>query len=239
MCPRWPPSRADIEQLLGWPIKNPALYQQAFVHRSAVKVTGTESNERLEFLGDAVISLTVNEYLYHKYPREREGFMTRLKTKLVSGACLASLAAKMGLAKHIVMNKKALDEGWCCNPNIMEDCLEALTGAVYLDLGFSAAKVFVTELLSDHIDFGSLALSTNGKDQLMFYTQQQKVDLPEYRLLPVPPDGLVKFAVQTFVDGQSVAVGTGQTKKEAEMSSARCALETLGVPHEEPREYVI
>lgn len=235
----WPLTAEDIEVLVGWPVRNPQVYQQAFVHRSAVRLTGMDSNERLEFLGDAVISLVVSEYLYQKYPAEREGFMTRLKTKLVSGVCLASLAAKLGLAKHIVMNKKALDVGWCSNPNIMEDCLEALTGAVYVDLGLSYAKQFFTDLMLTHVDFDSLALLTNGKDQLMFYTQQQKVELPEYRLVPVAADSAVKFAVQAFVDGTSLGLGTGQTKKEAEMEAARCALRTLGVPHEEPRAYVV
>ena len=235
----WPLTVDDITRITGTMPRSCELYQQAFVHRSAVKLTGMDSNERLEFLGDAVISLAVNEYLYMKYPSEREGFCTMLKTKLVSGACLAGLAEKLDLARHIVMNKKALDEGWTRNPNIMEDCLEALTGALYLDQGFLAARAFVLHLLENHINYDNLALYTNSKDALMFHTQQQKVDLPEYRMIPVPADSAVKFAIQIFVDGMSVGLGTGSTKREAQMVAARSALETLYIPHAEFQEYVV
>ena len=235
----WPVTVEDIQRITGVIPRSCDIYNQAFVHRSAVRLTGLESNERLEFLGDSVISLAVNDYLYCRYENEREGTMTRLKTRLVSGACLAGLAEKLELNKHIVMNKKALDEGWCCNPKIMEDCLEALTGAIYLDSGFERAKAFVLRLLEDHIDFENLSLNTNGKDQLMFWTQQHKIDLPEYRMIPVPPNSQIKFAIQTFVDGVSLGLATGNTKRAAEMMSARCALETLGVPMDEVKEYVI
>lgn len=235
----WPLSPEDIKTLTGFYPGNCAVYQQAFVHKSAVRLTGMESNERLEFLGDAVLSLAVNDYLYHRHPDEREGFMTRLKTKLVSGACLAGLAEKIGLSKHIAMNKKALHENWCCNKKMRENVLEALIAAIYLDKGFTHAKHFVVDLISRHIDHDILALHTNAKDQLMFYTQQHKTELPEYREVPVTADALVKFVIQTFVDGMSVGLGCGQTKREAEMVSARCALETLGVPTAEPKEYVI
>ena len=236
---RWPVTAADLQAMLGFPVHRPHLYQQAFVHKSASRITGMDSYERLEFLGDSVISLAVNDYLYHRYPDQREGFMTRLKTKLVSGACLAELAAKLGLDRHIMMNKKALDENWSSNPNVMEDCLEALVGALYLDMGLATAKVFILELIRRHIDHDSLQLMTNAKDALMGYCQQQKIDLPEYCMVDVGPGCAIKFAIQTFVDGVSLAIGTGQTKKDAEQMSAQTALETLGVPHNEPRAYVI
>lgn len=235
----WPLTADDIRNLTGFYPNDCGIYQQAFVHKSAVRLTGIESNERLEFLGDAVLSLAVNDYLFHKHMDEREGFMTRLKTKLVSGTCLAGLAEKIGLSRHIAMNKKALNENWCCNKKMRENVLEALIAAIYKDKGFSHAKHFVIDLISRHIDHDSLALHTNAKDQLMFYTQQHKIDLPDYQEIPVPADTLVKFAIQTFVEGVSVGLGCGQTKREAEMVSARCALETLGVPTVQPREYVI
>lgn len=234
----WPPSDVDLQAIFGFPVTRPHTYQQAFVHKSAVKAVGMDSYERLEMLGDAVISLAVNEYLYHRYPQEREGFMTRLKTKLVSGACLAQLACKIQLNRYIVMNKKALDEGWSSNPKIMEDCLEALVGALYLDMGLEAARKFIVTLVLRHIDHDSLALMTNAKDALMGYCQQQKIDLPEYCMLETPANGLVKFAIQTFVDGVSMGIGTGQTKKDAEQASAQVALENLGVPHQQPKAYV-
>lgn len=233
----WPPTPTQIYNITNQPVTCVHLYQQAFVHRSAVKSTGLESNERLEFLGDAVISLAVNHSLFDQFPCQREGHLTRLKTKLVSGTCLAGLADRLGLHRYITMNKKALEEGWSHNSKIMEDCLEALTGALYIDQGFLAAKAFILNLLATHIDYHNLAIETNGKDMLMFYTQQNKIDLPEYRLIPVNPDSKIKFAVQTFVGGQSVGIGTGLSKKEAEMVSARVALETLGVPQEQPRSY--
>lgn len=236
---RWPVNRQDLHAIFGFDVNDINNYQQAFVHKSAMKTTGMDSYERLEFLGDSVISLAVNEYLFTKYPDQREGFMTRLKTKLVSGACLAELADRLHLDNHIVMNKKALDEGWSSNRKIMEDCLEALVAALHIDMGAATSRRFVTTLLERYIDFDSLQLMTNAKDGLMAYCQQHKVNLPEYVMIEVPSNSMVKFAIQTFVDGVSLSIGTGQNKKDAEQVSAQVALENLGVPHQEPRAYVL
>lgn len=236
---QWPVPGWKLQEIFGFPVHDRPEYQQAFVHKSAARSLGMDSYERLEFLGDAVVGLTVSEYLFLKYQDEREGFMTRLKTKLVSGVCLAELAGKLNLNNHIVMNRKALDERKSSNPKLMEDCLEALIGALFLDLGLGAVRHFLLSLINTHVDHGNLQLMTNAKDALMGYCQQQKVDLPEYAMLPVNADSAVKFAIQTFVDGVSVGIGTGQTKKDAEQMSAQTALETLGVPHEQPRSYII
>ena len=235
----WPVTHNDLINIFGFPVNTLATYQQAFVHKSASRLTGMDSYERLEFLGDSIIGAVVSEYLFHKYPSEREGFMTRLKTKLVSGVCLAELAAKLNLDRHIMMNRKALDDGKSSNPKIMEDCLEALVGALFTDMGLQAVRVFVTCLIVTHIDHQSLQLLTNAKDALMGYCQQQKINLPDYRMIHVPPDSSIKFAIQTFVDGVSMGVGTGQTKKDAEQTSAQTALITLGVPHQQPKSYIM
>lgn len=235
----WPVTHVDLYDIFGFTIRNLDTYQQAFVHKSASRLTGMDSYERLEFLGDSIIGAVVSEYLFYKYTSEREGFMTRLKTKLVSGVCLAELASKLHLDRHIVMNRKALDDKKSSNPKIMEDCLEALVGALFIDMGLQAVRHFVTSLIVTHVDHDSLQLLTNAKDALMGYCQQQKVDLPDYCMLPVAPDSAIKFAIQTFVDGVSVGVGTGQTKKDAEQMSAQTALITLGVPHHQPKAYII
>ncbi|RYF11898.1 MAG: ribonuclease III [Deltaproteobacteria bacterium] len=238
----WPVSGADLSAILGLDVVRPGVYQQAFVHKSGVKIAGMDSYERLEFLGDSVLSLAVNEYLFTRYPDEREGFMTRLKTKLVSGACLAELAAKRRLDRHIVMNKKAIEEGWSSNPKIMEDCLEALIGCLYLDMGLEAARHFIITLIATHIDHDNLRRESNAKDALMGYCQQQKVDLPTYAMLPLPEKAhpsSAKFTIQTVVDGEPMGLGTGQTKKDAEQLSAQVALENLGVPFQHPRAFVV
>ena len=235
----WPLSSSQLTAIFGFPVSASDVFQQAFVHKSAVKLTGTDSYERLEFLGDSVIGLAVNDYLYHLYPNQREGHLTRCKTKLVSGVCLAELACKMHLDRHIVMNRKALDEGWCSNPKIMEDCLEALVGALYLEMGLPPAKTFIISLLTKYINHHNLQLMTNAKDALMGYCQQQKIDLPDYVMVDVPANCQTKFCIQTYVDGVSLGLATGSTKKDAEQLSAQTALETLGVPHQEPKAYVM
>lgn len=238
----WPVSAGDLATILGTPVHNPSRYQQAFVHKSGVKTAGMDSYERLEFLGDSVLSLAVNEYLFTRYPDEREGFMTRLKTKLVSGVCLAELATKLSLDRHIVMNRKAIEEGWSSNPKIMEDCLEALIGCLYLDQGLPAARLFIINLITAHIDHDSLKRETNAKDALMGYCQQQKIALPEYRMLALSANAhtsSAKFTIQTFVDSVPMGLGTGPTKKDAEQLSAQVALENLGVPFQQPKAFVV
>ncbi len=153
------------------PPRDVDLYRRAFVHRSYCTrkndtfITGNqhcppdclplqeESYERLEFLGDAVLGLVTAAYLHERYDTENEGFLTRVRTKLVNGATLAGFALSLGLDKLIIMSRQIEDAGGRQNKNILEDCFEAFIGALYVDQGYQAASRWVVAFLEDTIDF--------------------------------------------------------------------------------------
>ena len=118
-------TRDEIENILNMRVRDITLYQEALLHKSAVKLyNASRSNERLEFVGDSVLNFIIAKYLYDNYPDENEGFMTKLMTRLVSGKCLSQIAKNMGLQHHIRMNEKALRQTWNENARILEDALE-------------------------------------------------------------------------------------------------------------------
>ena len=135
-------SNTKVESILGSKIKDIKLYQQAFTHKSSIE-NSNESNERLEFIGDSVLSLIVTKYLYEKYPNENEGFLTRIRTKLVSGKALSKIAFQLSFHEFIVMNEKGMKNEWNKNPRLLEDALEAFIGSIYLDMGLEVASTFI------------------------------------------------------------------------------------------------
>ena len=172
-------TRNEIENITGFRIRNLKLYQEAFVHKSAVKLFNAErSNERLEFIGDSVLNLVIAKYLYEKYPDENEGYMTKLRTRIVSGKCLSKIAEKIGLSAHVRMNEKALRQGWNSNARIQEDLFESLVGAIYLDQGLEMSSKFILNNLHDFLDSDDLQVDTNFKDILMRHTQSVNTSLP-------------------------------------------------------------
>lgn len=239
-------SRPEIESLLGMRIRTLSLYQEALLHKSAVKLyQATRSNERLEFIGDSVLNLIVANYLFENFPHENEGFMTKLRTRIVSGKCLANIAHKMQLHRHIRMNDKALKQKWNENPRILEDAFESLIGAIYLDMGLPCATNFIVALMQTYIDFDEVMIDTNYKDILMRYTQHQAVPLPEYTLQHEEGpnhDKWFQVSVSVSVEAQdrdpsdpeksektNTLLGTGRAKnkKQAEQFAAQDALRKI------------
>lgn len=219
-----------LEYTLGFPVNNLALYQQAFTHKSAANEL--QSFERLEFLGDSVISLVVARWLYESWPQEQEGFLTRLRTKLVSGRCLSKLAERLQLHRFIRMNERALTAGWHKNERIAEDVFEALIGAIYLDSGLVVARSFLLNLYQACIDFRELMTKNdNYKDCLMRWSQAHGYPLPEYDVINVhsAPGQKPVFEVAVTVNG-ATGRGKGTTKKMAQQEAACSALALLGVP---------
>lgn len=224
------PGRMEIEGLLNMPVRRVDLYQEALVHKSAVKTLSMPSNERLEFVGDSVLNMVIAKYLYTKYPDENEGFLTKVRTRIVSGKCLSKIATKMNIQNHIRMNSKAMNQGWNTNSRIMEDAYEALIGAIYLDIGFAAAKDFVITQLHQHIDTDDLLKDTNYKDMMMRYTQGKGIPLPEYNVLSeYGPNHNKKFHVGVLVDNHLVGTGIDKCKKDAEQNAACNALRCMGL----------
>lgn len=222
-------SREEVEHLLGMRIRNLAYYQEALLHKSAVKLYGAvRSNERLEFIGDSVLNLVIACYLFTMYPHENEGFMTKLRTRIVSGKCLSMIAKQMNIHNHIRMNDKALRQKWNENPRILEDTFESLIGAIYLDLGLFFAKDFIITQIQHYVNFDQLMIDTNYKDMLMRYTQSNAMSLPEYVLHNEDgPNHNKSFCIHVFIDGVMRGTGTAKNKKQAEQHAAYHALYDL------------
>jgi len=224
-------TREEIEKILDLRIRDLTLYQEALLHKSAVKIYDAQrSNERLEFIGDSVLNLIIARYLYDKYPDENEGFMTKLRTRIVSGQCLCEIARLMDLHNHIRMNEKALKQGWNSNNRILEDVFESLVGAVYLDLGLQMATVYVHDKLNKYVTFDDLLTDTNYKDILMRHTQTSNLELPSYVIKSEHgPNHDKQFVVNAYINSQLVGEGIAKNKKKAEQIAAKNALNCLGV----------
>ena len=222
-------TQTEIEVLIGTSIINLNHYLQAFTHKSSTDES-LLSNERLEFIGDSVLALVVTKYLYEKYPNENEGFLTRIRTKIVSGKSLSKIALNLGFANFIVMNEKGMRNEWFNNPRILEDSLESFIGAIFLDLDLDIAAKFITKHVILPMDNNTLLEDNNYKDILMRYTQGRKLDLPEYKLYSeVGATGSKLFVVQVFIKGKLVSEGINRVKKQAEQISAQRALSCFNI----------
>lgn len=224
-------TRPALEHILGFKVVDFDKYASVFTHKSASRDAGRESYERYEFIGDSVINFVIAKYLYDKYPGADEGYLTRVRTKLVSGKCLSLLSWKLGLHQYIIMNQKALRQGWNANPRILEDVFESLVGAVYLDLGLMTAKTFLLNTVERFVDFADVVRDTNYKDILMRYAQAHALPLPEYRVMNDPQTSRQPmFDVVVHVHGSPYGRGVDGSKKGAEQAAAQQALAALGVP---------
>jgi len=225
--------RQAIATVIGRTPQNVRLYRLAFTHSSAVKQQATagrhQSNERLEFLGDAVLGTVVAEYLFRKFPYEQEGFLTEMRSRIVNRESLNSLALKLGLDKLV-----QLDAGQgraVRSRSVNGNALEALVGAVYLDQGYKGARKFVlSRLVKPFVDVKSLIETTaNFKSKLIEWAQRNGKAL-RYDLTGEPrPGGVIEFSATVLLDGEAVATGMGLSKKQAEQLAAERALTTLGV----------
>jgi len=233
-------TREDIQGMLKMKVKNITHYQRALVHKSIYKAVKRyqgdniqeyllQHNERLEFLGDSVLSLIVANYLFHKYPDKDEGFLTRIKTKLVNGTQLAKLAKTINLGKYILMSNHVANIKGRDSQKILEDAFEAFLAAIFNDLGFDAVNSFVLNII-DALDFNEILIEDNYKDTLLKYAQHLKVKpcTPEYTLISTegPPHNRM-FTVAVMMNGNMYCQGTGKSKKQAEQIAAFLTLTEL------------
>lgn len=218
-----------IKNLIGYKPKNIQFYQTAFMHKSIAKELESNSYERLEFVGDSVIGIIMAKYLYEKYPNENEGFLTKIRTKIVSSKGLSSLGQQLELHKYIQMNTKALNNEWNKNQRIIEDVFEALFGAMFLDLGLDKCSKFMIKLIEKHTTEDELQTDTNYKDILMKFLQSKKMGYPEYCITNTNgPDHSKHFTVQIIVNKRKISEGSDKAKKQAEQNAAYLALKCLG-----------
>ena len=217
-------SRETIETIVKCRVNNPALYERAFCHKSIANGLITESYERMEFMGDAVINFVVTRYLIEKYPDKDEGFLTRIRTKIVSGKCLSRLALQLGLDRHVQMNDKAMANGWNRNDRILEDVFEALVGCIYTDLGLVTARDFLINIIEENVDFREIERDDNYTDILMRYTQAKAIPLPFYASSETVLDGKKLFQVRCFVNNVYCGYGRHKNKRQAEQAAAHQSL---------------
>lgn len=221
----------SVVQLIGYKPSNTLLYQLAFRHTSASKALNfngfKESNERLEFLGDAVLGMVVAEYLFKKYPFKDEGFLTEIRSRIVNRESLNNLAKKIGLDKMIEFDGQRNFQ----RSSMFGDAMEALIGAIYLDKGFTASKKFIiTKLLSNHFDLDDVvATNSNFKSILLSWAQADGKKV-EFNIIEENGKNHSKeFVAQVVVDGEILSKGTGWNKKKAEQDASRRACDSLGL----------
>ena len=213
---------------------DPSLIITAFKHRSYLNVTNEErvaSNERLEFLGDAVLDLITTQYLYHKFPKRTEGQLSKIKSILVSKLVLAEVAMELSLGGMLLINRGEEKTGGRQRQSILADTFEAIIGAIYLDKGLKATEDFVHKyLLSKFKKIMQVELYKNYKSVLLEYAQAHTGQLPEYRVLKEEgPDHDKRFVIGVYLDGKKVGEGSGKSKKFAEQEAARQAIERLNI----------
>jgi ribonuclease-3 len=191
------------------------------------------SNERLEFLGDAVLSLVIAAYIFERYPTQDEGFLTSIRSKLVCGKMLAKLSKQLGISQWVIVSKQVEDDGGRENPKLLEDTLEAFIGAIFLDFqrsGFAMARTFIINVIETFVDFAELVTTIqSSKDRFI------KSFVTRYGMAPTfadHPDQIGTNHVQIAVkdrDGCVLAIGSGTNKKEAEIDACNNALLYLGI----------
>lgn len=215
------------------PFKDPQLFITALSHRSSLNeksrtgTTATQSNERLEFLGDAVLELAVTLYLYEQHPDEDEGKLTVYRSALVRTETLASMARELGLDQQMFLSKGEEIGGGRNNDSLLADLMEAVIGALYLDQGFETVQKFLAEHLYPR--FSQILEDKSYKDQkskLQELVQSQGLPTPSYEVVEaVGPDHDKKFTVAVLIGGQSYGQGQGHSKQLAQQAAAKEALE--------------
>jgi ribonuclease-3 len=191
-----------------------------------------ESNERLEFLGDAILNITIAAYVFERYPSENEGFLTRMRTKLVNGKMLAWLSEKVGLSKYILISKQIEDNNGRKNLNILEDTFEAFIAAIYQDLGFEKAREWIINVIESNLDFSELIKQNNNyKDMLLKHYQQSHGYIPRFYEMSVENINNNKLYTICIKDKSDniISIGKGSNKKEGENDASHKALIQLGL----------
>lgn len=219
----------QLKRILGFSPKNIELYKLAMVHRSASYVLPKGKrvdNERLEYLGDAVLDAIVADYLFERYPNQKEGFLTKMRAKIVSRTSLNQLAISMGLDSLVKISNGTITT----HKNIFGNALEALIGAIFLDRGYQFTNmVVVNNILDRFINLDDLqALDTDYKSKLIEFSQKHKLSVnfdtrEDVSVESNPP----RFLSNLIFDGRELAVGYGFSKKEAEQQASMIGLEKI------------
>jgi ribonuclease-3 len=223
---------AALAERLGLPVRDLDLLQQALIHSSYLhehRDLAAGHNERLEFLGDSVVSLAISDALYRRHPDDDEGVLSARRASIVSTTGLARLANRLGLGEYLLLGEGESQRGGRRRPGLLASAFEALVGAVYLDLGYEAASDFVSSLAAPELTSDRpLGALKSPKSRLQEFTQRLSGERPQYHVVDaVGPDHDKVFRVEVAVGGRVIGVGEGHSRRVAETAAAARAIETL------------
>ncbi|MCC9136216.1 ribonuclease III [Pontibacter silvestris] len=220
-----------IAGIIGYTPDNIRLYKLALTHTSFVRqaaVSKHETNERLEFLGDAILGSVVAEHLFNKFPYEDEGFLTEIRSRIVNRESLNQIALKIGL--NLLVKVDTSNQGMR-HKSVNGNALEALVGAVYLDKGYNDTRRFIlNKLVKPHVDLHKLVNTTsNFKSKLIEWAQSQNLDI-RFEIVKRRQQGnTTEFTSEVYIDDKPIAIGVGLSKKKAEQAAAEKSLEFLKI----------
>lgn len=224
---------SKLEQKLGIKFSNKELLKQAFCHRSYINENpsaGLEHNERLEFLGDAVLELVVTEFLYQKYPKDPEGELTAWRAALVNADSLAKTARGLDFNDYLLLSRGESKDIGKARSFILANSFESFIGALYLDQGYQICEPFIKKHLIKKLpEIIKKGLYKDAKSHFQEQAQEKAGVTPNYKVLRESgPDHAKNFAIGVFLEDRLVAKGEGTSKQEAEIDAARNALKTKG-----------
>lgn len=222
----------DLQNIIGYQFKNPALLNEALTHSSYAnehKSQHIKYNERLEFLGDSVLSIVVSDYIYKNCPELPEGELTKLRASLVCEKSLYEFAKKIDLGKYLILSKGERNNGGADRPSILSDAFEALIAAIYIDGGFASASKHILNFVIPAIKNSKKKKINDYKTTLQEIIQKNPGEKLEYVLVKESgPDHNKHFVVEVHLNSNVIGKGGGRSKKEAEQQAAREALELMG-----------
>jgi ribonuclease III len=227
----------ELEQLLGYKFKKIVVLNTATIHTSYVnesRLSNVEDNERMEFLGDAVLKLVISEYLYGNYAEKTEGVLTKIRSVVISDKVLAIEARSIGLSKFLLLGKNEQKNDGANRDKILGDTLEAIFGAVYFDGGIKSARKIILNILKAKIlELADEKIISDYKSYLQEYSQKEGLELPVYELLEeIGPDHdkLFKIRGELNLGGKEVvSIGEAKTKKDAQQIAAKLLLKNIGL----------
>ncbi len=220
-----------FQKIIGYTFQEEGLLKQALIHPSysgEMHMQRYESNQRLEFLGDAVLELSISEYLYQVHPKVEEGELTRKRSSLVFEAALEACARSISLGDYLYLGRGEDTGMGREKPSILSDAFEAVIGAIYLDGGFDAARAFIQRFVIDNIE--EMSLLRDGKSLIQKYVQSQPDQTLEYQVFDLEAPGHAeRFKAELYINHELIAEGRGQSKKIAEQNAAVSACRKLQI----------
>jgi len=225
------PTFSDLQERLGCLFKNPDLLLQALTHKSYSNENPKYTlgnNERLEFLGDTVLSLIISQTLFVNNPNLSEGDLSKMRANVVSGSALAGVARSIGIGAFLLLGAGEEKGGGREKTSILADALEAVIAAIYLDKGIISAKKFILKVCADLLNPIALGTFVDYKTELQEFCQEKGLPLPIYHLCKASgPDHQKQYEIEVKIQNISYGIGIGKSKKEAQQQSAKMALKKI------------